>query len=104
MKAQMNPQLQPAVFLRLLMVAVTALLVGGCSHSFHHRPSMSPASPYAQWSRGPSTDPGFFPIAVWMQDPALATRYREAGFNTYVALRPGPTEEQHTPTRPEMRA
>ena len=87
MKAQMNPLFQPAVFLRLLMVAVTALLVAGCSHSVHHRQSMSPASPYAQWSRGPSPDPGFFPIAIWMQDPALAARYQTAGFNTYVADR-----------------
>lgn len=31
-----------------------------------------------------------------MQDPALAARYQAAGFNTYVALRPGPTDEQLT--------
>lgn len=52
------------------------------------------ASPYAQWSRGPSADPAFFPLAVWCQDPANAVRYRQAGFNTFVALWEGPTEEQ----------
>src|SRR6516164_7133505 len=51
-------------------------------------------SPYAQWKRGPSTDPGFFPLAVWLQSPANAERYRAAGFNTYVGLWRGPTEEQ----------
>jgi len=49
---------------------------------------------YTKWSRGPSADKSFFPIAVWLQDPAKADRYREAGFNIYVALWRGPTEEQ----------
>ncbi len=56
--------------------------------------SSPPTSPYAQWSRGPSADPAFFPIAVWLQDPANADRYRHAGFNTYVGLWEGPTETQ----------
>ena len=52
----------------------------------------SPA--YSQWTNGPSSDPAFFPIAVWLQSPANATRYRDAGFNTFVALWQGPTEAQ----------
>ena len=48
----------------------------------------------AKWPRGPSSDPGFFPLAVWLQSPANAERYRSAGINTYVALWRGPTEEQ----------
>jgi hypothetical protein len=51
-------------------------------------------SPYARWSRGPADDPNFFPIAVWLQNPAKAERYRQAGFNLYVGLWRGPTEEQ----------
>lgn len=43
---------------------------------------------------GVFSDPGFFPLAVWLQNPANAARYREAGINTYVALWKGPTEEQ----------
>jgi hypothetical protein len=31
---------------------------------------------------------------VWLQSPANADRYRDAGFNTYIALWKGPTEEQ----------
>src|SRR5205085_6607954 len=53
-------------------------------------------SPYANWSHGPSTDTGFFPLAVWLQAPANAERFRRAGFNTYIALWNGPTEEQLT--------
>jgi hypothetical protein len=50
--------------------------------------------PYAKWSHGPSNDPNFFPIGVWLQNPAKAQRYRAAGFNLYIALWRGPTEEQ----------
>jgi hypothetical protein len=49
---------------------------------------------YAKWSHGPSADKSFFPIAVWLQSPAKAPQYREAGINVYVALWRGPTEEQ----------
>jgi len=51
-------------------------------------------NPYAKWPKGPPSDPGFFPLAVWLQAPSNAQSYREAGFNTYVALWKGPTEEQ----------
>ncbi len=54
----------------------------------------APASPYARWTNGPPATPEFFPIAVWLQPPSKAQRYREAGFNTYVGLWKGPTEEQ----------
>ncbi len=39
-------------------------------------------------------DSGFFPIAVWMQSPSHAARYKELGINTYLGLWNGPTEEQ----------
>src|SRR5262245_23576434 len=51
-------------------------------------------SPYAAWTHGPPGDPNFFPIAVWLQAPANAAKYREAGINTYVALWRGPSAEQ----------
>ena len=35
-----------------------------------------------------------FPIAVWLQNPRNALRYKAAGFNTYVGLWKGPTEMQ----------
>lgn len=43
---------------------------------------------------GPLSDPNFFPLAVWLQNPALAPQYKAAGINTYVGLWRGPTDEQ----------
>ena len=54
------------------------------------------ASPYAQWQNGLPTDPAFFPLGVWVQDPRNAERYQEIGINTYVGLWQGPTEDQLT--------
>ncbi len=52
------------------------------------------ASPYMQWKNGPSHSAEFFPIALWLQNPNKALRYRRVGFNTYVGLWKGPTEKQ----------
>ena len=45
-------------------------------------------------SKGIPQTPEFFPLAVWLQDPANAERYRAIGINTYVGLWRGPTAEQ----------
>ncbi len=50
-----------------------------------------PASP---WSRGPAMGNDQFPIAVWLQNPSNASRYKAAGFNLYIGLWQGPTETQ----------
>jgi hypothetical protein len=57
-------------------------------------PLVQDKSPYADWTHGPPTDPAFFPIAVWLQNPSNAAKYRDAGINTYVGLWRGPTDEQ----------
>src|SRR5262245_41508263 len=44
--------------------------------------------------KGPLADPGFFPIAVWLQDPTNASMYKDIGINVYVGLWRGPTEKQ----------
>ncbi len=49
---------------------------------------------YAEWENGPSADPSYFPIAVWLQDPSDAEAYKNAGVNLYVGLWQGPTKEQ----------
>jgi hypothetical protein len=51
---------------------------------------------YAPWANGPSTDPSFFPIAVWLQEPSAATaaQYHDIGVNMHVGLWEGPTEAQ----------
>ncbi len=52
------------------------------------------ANPYARWVHGPSSDPDYFPIAVWLQNPNNAARYKAAGINLYVGLWRGPTSDQ----------
>jgi hypothetical protein len=54
----------------------------------------SPGSASADGIKGPLADPSFFPIAVWLQDPSQAGRYKQAGINLYVGLWRGPTEAQ----------
>jgi hypothetical protein len=51
-------------------------------------------NPYSAWRQGPPARDDFFPIAVWLQQPANAPKFKAAGINLYVALWQGPTEEQ----------
>jgi len=51
-------------------------------------------NPYGKWKNGPSSDPGFFPIAVWLQHASRVEKYRAIGINLYVGLWKGPTEDQ----------
>jgi len=55
---------------------------------------VEPANAYARWENGPPSDPGYFPIAVWLQNPRNAAKYKAAGINLYVGLSKGPTEAQ----------
>ena len=50
--------------------------------------------PSSAWTHGPPADPTYFPVAVWLQNPGNAAKYRDAGINTYVGLWRGPTAEQ----------
>ncbi|MFQ6099106.1 MAG: hypothetical protein ACE5O2_15350, partial [Armatimonadota bacterium] len=51
-------------------------------------------NPYGRWKNGPPSDPTFFPIAVWLQAPKNAPKYKAIGINVFVGLWKGPTEEQ----------
>jgi hypothetical protein len=57
-------------------------------------PASSAASPYAAWQNFPGRDANFFPIAVWLQAPRNAAKYKAIGINLYVGLWSGPNEEQ----------
>jgi hypothetical protein len=46
------------------------------------------------WRNGPPSDQNYFPIAVWVQNPKNAERYKAAGINLYVGLWRGPTTNQ----------
>lgn len=74
--------------MRLLLFMLTAIT------AFNLSQAQSLDGSYSSWKNGPDDAPSFFPIAVWLQDPALAAQYKKAGFNTYVGLWKGPTEEQ----------
>jgi hypothetical protein len=58
------------------------------------RPGFSAEPSFSKWKNGPPADPNYFPIAVWVQDPKNAERYKAAGINLYVALWRGPTSNQ----------
>jgi hypothetical protein len=47
-----------------------------------------------KFSRGLPTSPDFFPVAVWLQSPSNAQKYKDIGINLYVGLYRGPTAEQ----------
>lgn len=49
-------------------------------------------SPYAKWTRGIPTDPGFFPIAVWLQGSWHADELHQLGINIYVGNNAGTDE------------
>jgi hypothetical protein len=59
-------------------------------------PKATNSTPYARWQNGPPSDSTYFPIAVWLQDPKNAGRYKAAGINLYVGLWRGPSEAQLT--------
>lgn len=78
--------------MRLGWMATTILIL---TAAFAGAPENAGAeSLYASWQRGPSADSSYFPLAVWLQDPGNAERYKAAGINLYVGLWNGPTEEQ----------
>ncbi len=61
---------------RLLAIALAMPVLLRCA-----APEAGPS-----WTRGLPQDPSFFPIGVWLQDPAAAPRYRDLGINLYVGL------------------
>lgn len=81
---------------KLLKFALLVIFTGITNLSFGKitKPIPADSTPYRKWANGPSANPSYFPIAVWLQDPALAKQYKKAGFNTYVGLWKGPTEAQ----------
>jgi len=57
-------------------------------------PTSAPAGRHARWANGPPARDDYFPIAVWLQQPKNARRYKRAGVNLYVGLWKGPTAAQ----------
>ena len=74
----------------LVMVFISSNIL--CSEEGSTMPTNTNA--YSKWKYGLSKDENYFPIAVWLQNPDNASKYKEIGINLYVGLWKGPTEEQ----------
>src|SRR5688572_19140921 len=85
--APMRPQRARLRLIALLFLALLFLALAG--PSARAGAGAGPLTP-----EGRPADDSFFPLAVWVQRPSDAARYREIGINTYVALHRGPTAEQ----------
>jgi hypothetical protein len=80
-----------------LMISVALLSPGQARQGVPAVPQFVPSpasSPYRLSRSGLPADPAFFPIGVWLQDPRNVGPYKQAGFNLYVGLWQGPTEDQ----------
>jgi hypothetical protein len=78
-----------AMNLRILLPALVFL--GSVLHSAEDVPG---ARALVFTKDGAPADPHFFPLAVWLQSPRNAARYKAAGINLYVGLYQGPTPEE----------
>lgn len=81
------------LLLILCVVGLSEVVTAG-AHAEQNPPLTQNKNHYAKWKNGLPSDPGYFPIAVWLQQPKNAKRYQAAGINLYVGLWKGPTEEQ----------
>ncbi len=72
-----------------LLLSIAALLVIAVPELALRAGENAPA-----WTRGLSARQDFFPIAVWLQAPKNAPKYKAIGINLYVGLWQGPTEAQ----------
>ena len=75
-------------------IGLCALVLANATYAQEPEKPDEGGTMYARWENGMSSDPDYFPIAVWLQSPRLAPRYKAAGINLYVGLWKGPTEEQ----------
>jgi len=53
-----------------------------------------PAADARQWAFGPPRRADYFPIAVWLQAPKNAAKFKAVGINLFIGLWKGPTEKQ----------
>src|ERR1700690_2499466 len=70
------------------------MTVGMLLASFHLASAGDGDNGFAKWKNGPPSDKSFFPIAVWLQDPRNAAKFKAAGINLYIGLWDGPTDDQ----------
>lgn len=97
MKSETRPA-RPGRCAALRVVAALAAIGICCGQGPAARDTYLPweggAAYYGKWSGGPPRDASFFPITVWLQDPATANEYKAIGVNLFVGLWRGPNEDQ----------
>src|SRR5689334_6906539 len=49
---------------------------------------------FGRWPHGPPSDPSFFLLTVWLQNPMNVDRFKEVGINFFTGLNQGPTDGQ----------
>ena len=76
----------------ILVLLLTLCCVGNAAVAQETKLATQRTAP--KWKNGPPADESYFPIAVWLQDPKNAARYKAAGINLYVGLWRGPTTNQ----------
>ena len=76
----------------ILVLLLTLCCAGKAAVAQETKLATQRAAP--KWKNGPPDDEHYFPIAVWLQDPKNAARYKAAGINLYVGLWRGPTTNQ----------
>lgn len=86
------------------MQSLLSSFLVGCALLAAQQPTPQPAvppdnavadsAPQRKPGQGVLDAPGFFPLAVWLQAPHNAARYRAIGVNLYVGLYQGPSREQ----------
>jgi hypothetical protein len=77
------------------VLMIVLALVAGALAGLDGRPASRPTDERrVEWKNGPPVRPDFFPLAVWLQQPTNAPKFRALGINTYVGLWKGPTEAQ----------
>jgi hypothetical protein len=72
-----------------LIVAALLLAVAGAAVAG----DAPKAGPYARWANGPWKDANYFPIAVWLQAPENAQKFKDIGINLYIGIYKDPTYE-----------
>jgi len=80
----------------LSLIAAIASLAGALNAATPdtYLPWEGGSAHYRRWPNGPRPDAEFFPISVWLQNPARALEYKTMGVNQFVGLWKGPTGEQ----------
>src|SRR5688572_27433227 len=90
----MKSSLLITALIAAVVIPVVATLVSDFNQSANAASTSVSSRDSLTWSNGLSSDPNYFPIAVWLQSPHNATAYKAAGINLYVGLWQGPTEAQ----------